>query len=144
MSQDQDDDGGGYSVGYRKPPKHTQFKPGQSGNPRGRMSVFGNFEADLLDELATEISVRENGIERKVSKQRAIITTLVTAAISGNMRACGALLSILARALPSRTENDPEPASEVNDQELLKSFDRRQRRARANRPAQKSSDGGIS
>ena len=24
----------GYEVGYAKPPKDTQFKPGQSGNPR--------------------------------------------------------------------------------------------------------------
>ena len=25
-----------YEIGYKKPPKHTQFKPGQSGNPKGR------------------------------------------------------------------------------------------------------------
>src|SRR5215213_6143909 len=28
--------GASYEVGYRKPPRHTQFKPGQSGNPKGR------------------------------------------------------------------------------------------------------------
>jgi hypothetical protein len=25
-----------YPVGYRKPPVHSRFKKGQSGNPRGR------------------------------------------------------------------------------------------------------------
>ena len=28
--------GGDYAVGYGRPPKATQFKPGRSGNPRGR------------------------------------------------------------------------------------------------------------
>jgi Family of unknown function (DUF5681) len=144
MSQDQDDDRGEYRVGYRKPPKHTQFKPGQSGNPGGRKPLFGNFEADLIDELATEISVRENGVERQVSKQRAVINTLVTAAISGNMRASGALLSILARALPSRTEHDSETDSDANDEDLLKRFDRRQRRTGMSKPAKKPSNGGGS
>ena len=111
MSQDQDNRGG-YRVGYRKPPKNSQFKPGVSGNPEGRKPSFGNFEADLLEELGAEISIRENGAERTISKQRAIIKTLITAAIGGNMRASGALLSILARALPSRTEQgDRGPGS---------------------------------
>lgn len=28
--------GPAFKVGYRKPPVETRFKPGQSGNPRGR------------------------------------------------------------------------------------------------------------
>jgi hypothetical protein len=136
MSQDVD------RVGYGKPPKHSQFKPGQSGNPAGRKPRFGNFEADLLEELEAEISIRENGAERKISKGRAIVNTLVAEAIRGNMRAAGPLLGILARALPSPTERDPEPASEASDQDLLKSFNRRQRRASTSKSAKKASDGG--
>ena len=34
MSDAFDSDDG--QVGYRKPPVHTRFKPGQSGNPKGR------------------------------------------------------------------------------------------------------------
>ena len=30
---------GDYEVGYGKPPKHSRFKPGQSGNPKGRPRV---------------------------------------------------------------------------------------------------------
>jgi hypothetical protein len=33
-----------YDVGYGKPPKHTQFKPGHSGNPRGRRRGQQNFK----------------------------------------------------------------------------------------------------
>ena len=123
MSRDDDD-----TVGYRKPPKHSQFKPGHSGNPQGRRPQFGNFEADLLDELNAEILIREEGGERKISKQRAMINTLVAAAIRGNMRAAGTLLAIVARASPPRAEPDRESASEADDN-LLKSYRRRQRRA---------------
>jgi hypothetical protein len=48
-------------VGYGRPPKHSQFKPGKSGNPKGRRPQFGNFEADLLEELNAEISIRNSG-----------------------------------------------------------------------------------
>jgi Family of unknown function (DUF5681) len=94
------------SVGYRKPPKHSQFKPGQSGNPQGRKPQFGNFDADLLAELGEEISIQENGVDRVLTKQRAIIGALVTAAIHGNVRAASALLAICARSSPSRAAED--------------------------------------
>jgi hypothetical protein len=29
-------------IGYRRPPRHTQFKPGQSGNPRGHSRAAGS------------------------------------------------------------------------------------------------------
>jgi hypothetical protein len=28
--------GGEYAVGYGRPPQHTQFQPGRSGNPKSR------------------------------------------------------------------------------------------------------------
>ena len=32
----------GYEVGYGRPPQHTQFRPGQSGNPAGRRKGVRN------------------------------------------------------------------------------------------------------
>jgi hypothetical protein len=40
-----------YEVGYRRPPKHTRFKPGQSGNPLGRPKIGPSLKADLDLEL---------------------------------------------------------------------------------------------
>jgi hypothetical protein len=117
-------------VGYRNPPKHTQFKPGQSGNPQGRKPRFGSFEADLLEELSTEILVQDNGVARTVSKQRVIVNVLVAAAMTGNMRASAALLTIVARPSASPSEPQPEPGSSPvtdDDKNLMRRFNRRPR-----------------
>ena len=60
-----------YEVGYRKPPKTTQFKAGKSGNPKGRPRGSTNLATDLSAELSEQITVREGGQARRVTKQRA-------------------------------------------------------------------------
>ena len=44
-----------YDVGYKKPPKNTQFKPGQSGNPKGRPKKPTNIHEALIDNLGKKI-----------------------------------------------------------------------------------------
>jgi len=95
MANDREDD----AVGYKRPPRHSQFMPGRSGNPHGRRKNVQNFKTDLLDELREQIPIRENGRERRISKQRAFIKALVAAAIKGDMRATNALVSFCTRSL---------------------------------------------
>ena len=83
-----DDDG---AVGYKKPPKAHQFKPGQSGNPSGRRKAQPTFANDLADELRKSITLHEKGREKKITKQRAFIKTLTALAIKGDIRAINAL-----------------------------------------------------
>ena len=47
--------GSNYLVGYRKPPVHTRFQPGQSGNPSGRAKGSQNFKTLLNRILKEEI-----------------------------------------------------------------------------------------
>src|SRR5207237_8691001 len=49
----------GEGVGYGRPPSPSRFKPGQSGNPRGRPKGQRNLLSDLRDELAEKIRIRE-------------------------------------------------------------------------------------
>jgi hypothetical protein len=86
-------------VGYKRQPTPTQFKPGKSGNPRGRPRAVRNFKADLLDELREQTTIRENGLDQQISKQRAFVKVLVAAAIKGDMRATNTLVSFCTRAL---------------------------------------------
>src|SRR2546423_7761120 len=86
-----------YDIGHGKPPKQCQFKPGQSGNPSGRLKGARNFQMELLAELAELPTIAEAEREISVSKQRACVKALVAAAIRGNMRACDVILSLCAR-----------------------------------------------
>jgi Family of unknown function (DUF5681) len=64
-----DDDKPDYAVGYKKPPLHTRFRKGQSGNPRGRPRGSKNFSTLLADALNEPVVVTEDGRRRKISKR---------------------------------------------------------------------------
>ena len=66
-----------YAVGYGKPPRHTRFTQGQSGNPRGRARGAKNLKTLLIETLNELVVVAENGGRRTISKGQAIIKQLV-------------------------------------------------------------------
>ena len=81
-----------YEVGYKCPPKATQFKPGQSGNPKGRPGGVKNLSTDLQEELESTIVISENNQQREITKQRAVIKTMFAKAMKGDIRASSTLL----------------------------------------------------
>jgi hypothetical protein len=86
---------GDYEVGYRKPPKHSRFAKGESGNPRGRARGSLNLKTVLARELAARITVREGGAELRVSKLEGVAKSLVNQALKGNVRAVVQLAVLL-------------------------------------------------
>ena len=84
-----------YDVGYRKPPRHTRFAKGQSGNPRGRPPGAKNLKTLLSEALNETVIVSENGGRRKVTKRQAIITQLVNRSATADFRAIKILLDIV-------------------------------------------------
>jgi hypothetical protein len=48
-----------YEVGFGRPPRHTRFRAGQSGNPKGKAKGAVNLATDVQDELAERIRIRE-------------------------------------------------------------------------------------
>src|SRR6202035_5937958 len=97
------DSEGDYEVGYGKPPRHTRFVKGQSGNPRGRPSGTKNFTTLLNEALNETVIVTENGGRRKVSKRQAILTQLVNRSATADLRAIKLLFDIV-RDLEHPTE----------------------------------------
>ena len=83
-----------YEVGYGKPPKETQYKLGESGNPHGRPKGVRNLATDLKEELEEKITVTEDGKLREMSKQRAMVKTMTAKALKGDMKAVGLLISL--------------------------------------------------
>ena len=76
-----------YRIGYKKPPEHTQFKPGTSGNPKGRPKCVKNFMTDLENELSQMVLVTEGGKQIQINKQQALIKRLIQTSLNGNVQA---------------------------------------------------------
>jgi len=95
-----------YEIGYGKPPRHTRFKPGQSGNPRGRPSGSKNLKTLLSDALNEPVVIADNGGRRRVSKREAIVAQLVNRSATADWRAVKILLDILCDL-----EGQTDPAS---------------------------------
>lgn len=82
----------GYEVGYGRPPKSSRFKPGQSGNPRGRPKGSLNTSEALSRELDQKISVRVDGMTIRMTKREATIKRLVADALAGKKYALDVVL----------------------------------------------------
>lgn len=91
MSSDDD------KIGYKRPPRRTQFKPGQSGNPSGKTKGSKNIATELADILSEQVTFAEGGTIKTMTKQRALASALVAAAIEGDLRATAIVLSHLTR-----------------------------------------------
>jgi hypothetical protein len=74
-----------YEVGYRRPPRHTQFKKGQSGNPKGRPKGSKNFDSMVAHELSEEMDIRENGRLKRMSKLRLSAKQVANGAAAGKL-----------------------------------------------------------
>jgi hypothetical protein len=104
------DDEGDYEVGYGKPPLHSRFKKGQSGNPRGRPPGAKNLSTLLNEALSELVVITENGGRKKVSKRQASLKQLVNEAAKGNWRALKLLVDIMLD-IERRTEPQTEESS---------------------------------
>jgi Family of unknown function (DUF5681) len=123
MSEDYEAD----AVGYKHPPRANQFRPGQSGNPSGRPKGVRNFRSELREELSEVVTVRDGDREIEVSKQRALIKSVVAAAIDGNQRAAASVLAMCMRMLADAEDDDA--IEDVGDREIVEAFTKRKKRA---------------
>ena len=82
----------------QRPPKATQFKPGQSGNPAGRPRGSKNLQTTIQQELGKMVSVKENGRTRRVSKLDLVVQRIVHDSIKGQPKAIDLLMRILAHS----------------------------------------------
>src|SRR4029078_7462453 len=85
-----------YDVGYGKPPAETRFKPGQSGNPRGRPKGAKNklpalneerLKGIILAEAYRAIRINDGDKQIKVPMAQAIVRAVAVNAVKGQQRA---------------------------------------------------------
>ncbi len=73
---------------------HSRFKPGQSGNPKGRPKGRQNLKTVIEKELAKRVTVTENGKPRQVTKQEVIVQRLVHDSMKGQHKATDLVLRL--------------------------------------------------
>jgi len=84
-----------YENGYGKPPVHTRFPEGTSGNPRGRPKGSTNHLTILRRVLGQKVTLREGGKQRRITKIEAAMTLLLNKAAQGDSRAFQAILKVV-------------------------------------------------
>lgn len=80
-------------IGYKRPPKRTQFAKGKSGNPSGRPKGRGN--ASSLESLVNQqVTVVVEGVQRKMPLTEALVMSLAQRALAGNTPAAREFMKI--------------------------------------------------
>jgi hypothetical protein len=90
-----DNDDRDYEVGYARPPRSGQFKPGQSGNPTGRPKAAKSVGTMVEEVFFRKIPITENSRRREVTMVEAILRQLANGAAKGDMRHIDRVLKLL-------------------------------------------------
>jgi hypothetical protein len=117
-----DASGADKKVGYKRPPLHTRFQPGVSGNPRGRLKGVRNFAADVKRTLEIPVTLTENGKSKRVSTQEALILRLREKALKGDARALEALLSLARTHNEDLSGHSEDRSLAAEDQAILDAY----------------------
>ena len=123
------DDERDFKVGPGRPPLHTRFKKGQSGNPGGRSKK--NLSALLADALNEPVFLTIDGERRKITKREAVVHQLVDKSTSADLRATKMLFDMMKdvehKAGVASPPPEPRRLSEP-DKEVVQLFVERIRR----------------
>jgi hypothetical protein len=84
------------AVGYGRPPVNRQFKPGQSGNPRGRPKGSKNLATMFAEALNEKMKVRtKDGRTRTLSKQELMVEVMINNAMAGDTKAFATVVQFM-------------------------------------------------
>jgi hypothetical protein len=117
-----------YEIGYGRPPLHTRFKPGRSGNLRGRPKRHRNLRTVVEEALSQTIKIREGDRTRSLSTLEALVASMLNKALKGDAKTQTVVIGLLRSV--GITAEPPEPASAesvtANDADIIADFFRRQ------------------
>lgn len=113
------------AVGYGRPPRHTQFQKGRSGNPKGRRRGSKNFSTLLKEELAQSVTLIENGKRKTMSKIEALAKQLVHRAMGNDPKALAFVLGQLPNSEGSAAAANVFDIDQPENKRVMESIIRR-------------------
>jgi hypothetical protein len=105
-----------YAVGYGKPPTHSRFQKGQSGNPKGRQKGSKNLSTLMERALDEPVTIKENGSQKIITKREAFLKQLVNKAASGDLRSIQLAINYL-QQLESRAEPSTSSSERLGEED---------------------------
>ena len=111
-----------YEIGYGKPPKQTQFKPGHSGNKRGRPKGTRNFQTDLKKVLNSKTVVTLDGKPKKITTQMALLQRLRQKAIQGDARALDKIIELARQSSEEEQVKERSKSISKDDDAILERY----------------------
>jgi Family of unknown function (DUF5681) len=106
-----------YKVGKSRPPESSRFKPGQSGNPKGRPKGSKNLDTIFAELMNKKVVCSENGKNRKISVREGMLRRLIQEALNGNSKVILQLLEwhedVARKNVERRTEIDINSLSQA-------------------------------
>lgn len=116
MADENDDDD---PVGYGRPPKKHQFKPGQSGNPAGRRRGARGVKSQLREQLNELVEISQNGRTRKVPVKTVVLKSLIAKAAKGDWRAADRVLQYMIQVEGLEDEREQSRRLSAADEQIL-------------------------
>jgi hypothetical protein len=110
-------------VGYGRPPRHSQFKKGASGNPKGRPRKSRNAKIIIREVLRTNIEVTLNGKKQSIPVLEAVLRRLAGAAIANNdLKAAQQLVNLAFRVEDDQVTPVDANANPAEDDAVINAF----------------------
>jgi len=113
-----------YEIGYGRPPKDTQFPPGQSGNPKGRKRKPQSIQVQMEKILQKKVTITEGGKTKLLSRQEVILRNLANKAAKADLKAVAFIFNLLKSPEYAETDtidqNSLSPIDQAMFEDMLK------------------------
>jgi Family of unknown function (DUF5681) len=103
---------GDYHVGYGRPPVHSRFPPGQSGNPAGKKKGQPTVSEIFMKEAARLVKIKRGDAIETITKHEAMVRRLFQMAMEGDIAAARLILFALSQNAPGSAGGPAEDETE--------------------------------
>lgn len=117
-----EDNGADERVGYGRLPRQHQFRPGQSGNPRGRPKGAKGLKSELLEVINEQVTITVGGKPKRIRTLKLVLKSLAAQAAKGKVNAADKLLSLVITAFGLEDERPVAKQLSETDRLILDQF----------------------